>query len=245
MEVKVIAEKIKFNSNGQRVEGTLIMPEKISGRVGGVIFFHGMTSNEKNYIPIAEKIAELGMVGLTINFRGNGISEGDSDYLKVSDALLDGINAYDFLAQQDFIDKNKIGICGASLGGAIAAGVSAKKEVRSLVLRAPAVYTNELMHFTYSQIMADEKRIFYKKIIDLSDTPAIQSISIFNGNLLVITSEKDSIIPGAITDKYIEGAKLAQRKELYEIKGATHRLLDDLWRNQFINKTVDWFKETL
>jgi esterase/lipase len=99
----------------------------------GVIFFHGLTSNENGYIPFAEKLAEHGIVGLTLSVRGHGESEGDFSILTVNDVIQDGLNAYDFFSKYDFIDPDRIGLLGKSVGGAIVSCVSAQRKVKVII----------------------------------------------------------------------------------------------------------------
>ena len=236
--------KISFLSGGQQIEGTLITPKVMDGKKPGVVFFHGMTSSEDGYIPIAEKLAESGIVGMTLSIRGHGNSEGNFDDITVADGAEDGLNAYDFFARYDFIDKNRIGLCGASLGAVISTMVVKQRAVQSLVLRVPATYTDEMMGMTYREIMLDEEKIF-SKISNIAETPAIRAISEFTGSVLIITSEKDVVIPVIIPREYFLKAQKAKRKQQIEIPGATHNLTDNVWRQQFIDETVKWFVETL
>lgn len=237
-------EKVRFQSAGQRIDGTLVTPSQLRNQAPGVVFFHGMTSSEKNYIPIAERLAAKGIVGMTLSIRGHGSSEGEFDTLTVNDAVADGLAAYDFFSRYDFIDKKRIGLCGASVGAAVAALVSAECDVQSLVLRVPATYTEKMMRMTYKQIMSDEGQIF-QKITNISDTPALRAINQFRGNLMIVTSEHDAVIPVTIPTHYLLSAKNTVKKKMIEISNATHNLAKDEWRQQFIEETVKWFIETL
>lgn len=237
-------KKIRFTSGGEQIEGTLITPVKIKEKNPGVIFFHGMTSSEKSYLPIAQRISEHGIIGMTLNIRGHGTSEGNFALLTINDAITDGLNAYDFFARYNFIDHSRIGICGGSVGGAIATILASQREVQSLVLRAPSTYTEEMMKMTYKQIMADEDKLF-QIITSISATPAVRAISKFEGNLLVVTSEKDTIVPVAIPMQYLLDARNAKKKNVVMIPDATHYLSQQKWRNQFIDSAVAWFIATL
>lgn len=239
-----MTKKVSFLSGGQKVEGTLVTPKVMDGKKPGVVFFHGMTSSEDRYIPIAEKLAESGIVGMTLSIRGHGNSEGSFDDLTVADGVEDGLNAYDFFVRYDFIDKNRIGLCGASVGATISSMVAEQRAVQSLVLRVPATYTDEMMRMTYREIMIDEEKIF-SKISNIPETPAIRAISRFIGSVLIITSEKDVVIPTIIPRQYFLEAQKAKRKQQVEIPRATHNLTDNVWRQQFIDETVKWFVETL
>lgn len=237
-------EKVAFLSDGQEVRGTLVAPEVIDGQKPGVIFFHGMTSSERGYIPIAEELAKNGIVGLALSIRGHGSSEGNFDNLTIDDAVEDGLSAYDFFARLDYVDKNRIGLCGASVGAAISSIVSEQRKVSSLVLRAPATYTDEMMRMTFEEIMTEEGQIF-SRISNIEDTPALKAIARFEGSVLVVTSEKDVIIPLSIPTAYFKRAQRTKKRERFEISQATHNLSNGLWRQQFINETIKWFIETL
>lgn len=237
-------KKISFISAKQTINGTLITPQHLIKKVSGVIFFHGMTSSEKNYIPIAQRLSEYNIAGLTLNMRGHGTSEGSFDELTVNDAVDDGVNAYDFLTQYNFIDKERIGICGASVGAAIASLVTSKRNVKSLALRVPATYTNEMMNMTFNSLMNKEGKIF-NQMQNPTQTPALKAIKKFKGSLLVIVSGNDSIIPISITSQFLLNAKHAFKRELAIIKDATHNLAEDKWKEEFRKLTVDWFTKTL
>jgi uncharacterized protein len=129
-------------------------------------------------------------------------------------------------------------------GAAIVSLVCAKREVQSLALRVPATYTTDIMGMTFEAIMAQKKQIS-QKISDINDTPAPRAISEFRGNRLVITSENDKIIPVTIPTQYLLEAKKAMCKEASVIKGATHNLSEQTWKDAFINEVVKWFIDTL
>lgn len=237
-------QKITFLSEGQKMEGTIIMPDKMEGKIPAVIFFHGMTSSEKNYIPIAEKLAEHGICGMTLSIRGHGNSEGEFDKLTINDAVQDGLSAYDFLTKYNFVDKNRIGLCGSSVGAAIVSMVSEQRKVKSLVLRVPATYPEQMMNMTYKQIMLEEDK-FFKKVNNVKDTPALKAISQFKGSLLVVISEKDTIIPNWIPKEYLENAQKASIKKEIIMRDATHNLKEDKWRKEFTDQVLKWFTSTL
>ncbi len=239
-----LADKISLKSEGQNIDGHLFIPTHGKAPYPAVLFLHGSTSSEKNYIPIAEKLADLGIAAMTINLRGHGTSEGNFDSLTVEDSVKDGLAALETLVRNPIIDKNRLGICGASLGAAIAAlMVEENNNIKSLVLRVPATYTTEMLKMKYPDIMSDEERIF--KEMAVHDTPPIKAMRNFRGSLLVITSQNDDIIPPKVSLAFLSAAAHANKKELKEIPEATHQLTNDKWRAQFREWTLDWFQRTL
>ncbi len=237
-------KKIFFYVKNQKITGTLVTPKVPKQLNPGVIFFHGMTSSEKGYIEIANKLSNFGIVSLTISIRGHGKSEGDFNQLTVEDALVDGLKTYDKFTSFKFIDKSRIGIAGTSVGAAIASIIASYHPIKSLVLRVPATYTKDMMESTFREIMDQESKLF-NKINNLSDTPAIRAIKKFKGSLLIIPSENDSIIPIQIPKTYYSSAIKARKKEIVFIEKATHNLTNSEWREKYISLLVDWFLITL
>ena len=113
-------KRINFLVNGQKIKGTLIFPKKVKFDNPAVLFIHGWTSNETGYIPRAQVVAKHGAICLIFNLRGHGESGGSLEEFSRKDHLKDVIAAYDFLTAQKNVNKNKIGVCGASYGGYLA-----------------------------------------------------------------------------------------------------------------------------
>ena len=242
--MKIEKKKISFLSEKQKIDGTLVKPIIVRNKIPGVIFFHGMTSSEKGYVPIAERLAKKGIYAMTLSIRGHGNSEGDFKKLKVPNGVQDGLNAYDFFSKHNFIDENRIGLCCSSVGAVIVCIVSKQKKVRSLILKAPAIYTKKMMTMTYDQTMLRED-IMFKEIRNATDTPAMKAISQFKGSLLAILSEKDGIIPTKMQEQYLVNAKKATRKKKIVIKDADHPLTKKKWKDEFIIEMQKWFISTL
>lgn len=237
-------ESVSFLSEGQRIDGTLTLPEKRAFKIPGVIFFPGMTSNQDGYISRAQRLAENGIAGLALSLRGHGTSEGNFNTLTIHDMVKDGLAAYDFLIEQEGIDPERIGICGTSVGADIACIVSKERPVQSLLLRAPALYSDQMMNMTFAQTMAAEDRLF-NDLENLEHTPPLKAISIFEGSLLIVVSGNDLIVPARIPQAYFSHAAKTSKKEIVTIKGADHALQEENLRNIFVEKMVTWFSETL
>src|SRR5258708_29797206 len=107
-------KKISFPSNGQTVTGTLHFPEKLKENSQAVLFIHGWTSDESGYYPRAKALTNLGAICLTINLRGHGTSSGKLEDYSRKDHLDDVLAAHDFLADQEFVNRNDVSIVGAS-----------------------------------------------------------------------------------------------------------------------------------
>jgi hypothetical protein len=240
----MIKERINFSVDNETVRGTLFRNEKLEGQVPGVILAHGMTSNEINYGPLAEDLANNDIIGMTINLRAHGDSDGDFSKMTVAAAVNDLLVAYDYLVSTGLVDPKRIGLSGTSVSAVLVALAARKRDVKSIVMRVPAVYTEEMMHYSFEQTMLNEADMF-GKITNPEDTPAVEAIANFEGKLLVILSENDQILSARLTESYFKEATAASKRQIAIIPDATHNLSNPEWRTQYKDLLVNWFVKTL
>lgn len=237
-------EKFSIEVQGQRVDGTLSIPNNRK-KNPGVIFFHGSGSSEKRYVGMAEQLMGNGIASLAFSMRGHGgTSEGTLNSVTAKDNILDAIAVYDFFVKQEGVDPERIGICGSSYGAVIGVALSEEHNIKSIVLRAPAIYTDEMMETKLDSILADEKHIF-NALSNIKHTSIVRAISKFKGDLLIIASENDELIPVSIPQTLFKEASLAKIKKLKIMKNAPHALVDPKQGQEFTDILTKWFKETL
>lgn len=239
-------KKISFEVNKQKINGTLVYPEIIKANSPGILLIHGWQSNEKGYIPRAQALANLGYICLTFNLRGHGNSEGEINKLSRCDHLDDAIAAYDFLISQKEVDKNKIGVIGSSYGGYMASLLASKRKIISLVLRAPAIYTDSTYKSPYKKININDLINFRQQKLAKENNSALKSLSQYTRDLLLIESEKDEVIPRQTIENYLKSVSPQANFQHQVIKGANHdlgkRTKNTKWLNEFIRILEDWFK---
>ncbi len=237
-------EKIHLRNGRQSIEGTLVLPNARREIGAAAILVHGLGSSRKGYVEIAQRLASNGVAALAIDLRGHGQHEGNLSKLGLDDAVYDGLLAHNYLIQAGIADRERVGFAGASLGGLVAALVSSEVEVSSLVLRAPATYTEKIRkEMTFQDILNTQGHLFHE-IEDIASTCGILAIRKFGGSLLVIVSGKDEIIPRRICDSYFENANAAKLRKMVVIDGAKHAL-EPQYRETFIGSTVESFAKTL
>jgi len=219
----------------RRIIGRLFEPE-LSGNVAtvqrdraGLLFVHGLDSSQDGYARRAEAASsELGLTCLTFDLGGHGRSTGDRNRLSRSDHLQDLEAAYDRLRSAMGIDPARIGVCGASYGAYLSCLLIGTRQVRRLLLRAPALY-----HDTDVQISPD------KRDEPFSDSIALRNLHAFDGETLVLESGADEII----SHSAIETCLAASRKPVHHIiEDARHALYREEWNTAFIREILAWFK---
>lgn len=236
-------KKVSIGVNGQKIKGMLIFPPNLKSKNPAVLLIHGWASSETSHIPRAQAIANLGYVCLTFNLRGHGESDGKLDEFSRKDHLQDIIASYDFLAGQLEVDKEKISVCGSSYGGYLATLLSAKRNVKTLVLRGPSLYKDKDFTIPTAEIIKDNPQVFQQTNLNSTNNRALYALSVFKGSVLIIESEKDDIVPAKTIKNYL----LAAHSTLLThkiIKNADHRLSKEEWQREYISLLVKWFNET-
>lgn len=177
------------NSLNYRLTGRLELPKKGEPPFPVVIFAHGFDSSKDSPrgLVIAERVREKGLATFLFDFTGHGDSEGTKAESTLSQQLDDLKAAVNFITTVSNIDKNLIGLTGASSGALVAANLAlVDKRIKALLLRAPR--TDDLIK------EASKFRLPTKIIQGELDPLLFQTTQFFQA----IQCEKElNIVPGA------------------------------------------------
>lgn len=236
---------ISFESEGQKVAGSLFSPEKSNAKNPGVLIMHGWQGNRASYVEVAEKFAAMGLSCLSFDFRGHGESAGDIDILSRKNFLNDAIAAYDTLSRVENVDLANISAIGASFGAYMAAILSEKRPLRSLAFRVPADYPDE--GFDQPGIMPSGQAALTEwrsHVRNYEGSEALRGIHQFKGDLLIIESEKDAMVPHETIQSYMDAAPERKRVSHILMKDAPHSLgkLPKL-KAEYEQDMLKWFSE--
>jgi pimeloyl-ACP methyl ester carboxylesterase len=117
-------ERVSFVSNGFKLAGLLhLPPNRPSGtRLPAFVLLHGFGGSKDGAQGerAASALTEWGYVVLRIDFRGCGESEGERGRVICLEQVTDTLAAISYLQGRAEIDPKRIGLCGASLGAAVA-----------------------------------------------------------------------------------------------------------------------------
>ena len=114
--------QVCFDSAGIALRGTLHAPGNSAVKRPGIVTCHGFGggSNGAGHPELGRALEQAGYVVLRFDFRGCGASGGERGRGICLEEVEDLRNAITFLQAQDAVDREKIGVIGASLGGAVA-----------------------------------------------------------------------------------------------------------------------------
>lgn len=142
--------EISYQVDGQKVVGTLTMPEKAKN-VPVVLMLHGYTANRNesasSFVPeglfgrMAHELEKQGIASLRIDMRGSGKSEGTFANITVESEIADALAGIEYLSHLENIDASSISVMGLSLGGIVTTATAGKSvhPIRSVVLWNPGI----------------------------------------------------------------------------------------------------------
>jgi dienelactone hydrolase len=150
----VRTERVTFNSNGEKLVGTLYLPSDVSAArmaPGVVVTGAWMTIKEQMPAVYARELAERGYVALAFDFRGWGESTGKVRVMEDPRMKIDDIKAaVRFLDARAETAPNEIGglgIC-ASAGYMVTAAAESR-DIKSVALVAPWLHDRAIVNQVY------------------------------------------------------------------------------------------------
>jgi uncharacterized protein len=226
--------EIAIDSGGRLLAARRFEPP---GRPSGaaILFIHGAGSDQSGYRSRAEAASKrLGVSCLTFDLGGDGESEGNAKALSPHEHLQDCLAAFDALLGDEAIHPDRVGVCGASYGGFLASLLTARRSVRSLLLRAPGLYPDRDL---------DRAREAVRSSVQSPDTSeALRALLVFDAPVFILESEHDETIGHDVIEAYLRACKRPRHALL---PGAGHQLTDPTSRTAYIAAIVEWFGETL
>lgn len=140
-QVRTVVLKIK-TPEGVKLHCELDLPPSAERGAAypAVIFAHGMESHggSSRSMPISQRLARRGVIGVRPDFTGHGFSEGATEDCTEDRMLSDLSAVYDRVRQVNEISSHCIGVNGSGAGGMTALRfAAAHPELQALVIRGP------------------------------------------------------------------------------------------------------------
>lgn len=197
----------------------------------GVLFLHGWESSKRSYVRRGEAVdADCGAECLAFDLAGHGENAAaPADSFSPRQHLEEALAAYDELAARERVDPERIGVCGASYGGYLAALLVAERPIASLLVRAPALYPDAAF-----ELPPLARRT---ELVATADARPLRNLAAFAGPVLVVESEFDEVIPHAVVAAYV-ASRPGIRHET--IAGAAHAMSEPAWNEEFLRLILEW-----
>jgi uncharacterized protein len=228
----------------QHIEGTLLVPAERRERTPGVLFVHGWGGNREQYLARARTVAALGCACLTFDLRGHQATQSQHETVTREDSLHDVVAAYDVLARVGHVDTARMALVGSSYGAYIGALATALRPVHWLALRAPALYKDTDWELPKRKLHLDPDFGSYRRRAHRAvDNRALEACARFEGDVLVVESEHDSIVPHPVIANYLSAFANARSLTYRVIEGADHGLTHGSCKQAYTDLLVTWMKE--
>jgi alpha-beta hydrolase superfamily lysophospholipase len=233
-------ETIEIEVEKERIEGTVIAPAK---RLPGVLFVHGWGGSQEQYHARAREIAELGCVCLAFDLRGHGGTKEQQETVTREDNLQDVVAAYDRLVAHPMVEKEAVAVIGSSYGGYLATILSTMRPVHWLGLRVPALYKDEDWALPKVELRKYGLAAFRRGPVSPRQNRALAACATFAGDVLIIESEHDDIIPHPVIANYLSAFQKPHSLTYRVIQEADHRLSKEAWQQTYTALLVAWISE--
>jgi dienelactone hydrolase len=234
------ANPIDIAVDGKHIAGTLVGPDTL---VPGVVLVHGWDGSQEQYIARAHEIAAMGCICLTFDLRGHVRHQADRDQVTREDNLRDLLAAYDVLVGHPSVDPGAVAIVGSSYGGYLAAIASSLRQVRWLGLRVPALYEDADWDKPKSALDRERLQAYRRRELDPQDNRALAACANFRGDVLIVESEHDDLVPHPTIQNYKKAFVEAQSVTYRVIAGADHALSQKDWQQNYTSLLVHWMSE--
>ena len=234
------ANTIDIAVDGKHIAGTLVGPDTL---VPGVLLVHGWDGSQDQYIARAHEIAAMGCICLTFDLRGHVRHQADRDKVSREDNLRDLLAAYDVLVGHPSVDPRAIAIVGSSYGGYLAAIASSLRPVRWLGLRVPALYEDADWGKPKNGLDRERLMAYRRSELPPDANRALAACAKFRGDVLIVESEHDDLVPHAVIQNYQKAFGKAQSVTYRVIAGADHALSEKAWQQNYTSLLVRWMEE--
>lgn len=252
---------VEFENRRHRLlRGMIHRPESRTRgrRFAGVVFFHGFTGDRMEshwiFIKCARALAKAGIASLRFDFGGSGESEGDFREVTLRSEINDAVDSVAYFRRQKEIDPARVGLCGLSLGGCIAACIAHRVQAKAAVLWSAVAHPAVLREIAATLATPlpgrsdlweyDAREVSRRFLDDAAKIDAAQLLGRFEGPTLIVHPGRDAHVPVSHAEDLFRASR-ATAKQQVVIAGADHTFTSLAWEREVIERTVAWFHDHL
>ena len=217
------------------------------------IFCHGFGANMYHLEAYARKVATMGVAGCVFDFRGGGVvieSDGEMTDMSVMTEADDLEEVMDELSSWPEIDGSRIGLAGASQGGAVIAVAAARntQRVKRLLHFYPGLHLAQVYHERFgSKENVPETFDHFPEIavssryaLDMWDYDFDEAMRSFPGPVLLIQGTEDTLVPPSVSE---HAQQTYPDARLVMVEGAGHSFVGR--RKEIMPLVEEFFGEGL
>lgn len=222
------------NKKGLKLAAVVHKPDG-EGKFPGVIVLHGFggRKDDPHIRVLCEDLAKASFAAIRFETAGMGESEGSAEEFLLSNYYNDVDVIFEYFSQLDFVDTNRIGLAGHSLGAVLTLLYAAKNiGIKALCAISPAVKFSNV-HLDTTMEEWKEKGFYSKKkpngeivhipyafVEDADKAEVLELVRSLIQPKLIIVGTADEVVDPQETQEIYEHA--AEPKELVEMEGLGH-----------------------
>ncbi|RCS25123.1 alpha/beta fold hydrolase [Phyllobacterium salinisoli] len=233
-------KQVSIGVDREEILGTFALPKT---GTPGILFLHGWAGSQKRDMERAQHMAALGCICFTFDMRGHAGTLSRVETVTRGDNLSDVLAAYDVLASHPSVDPAAIAVVGSSYGGYLASILTSLRPVRWLALRAPALYRDQNWDVPKASLDRADLVRYRSSLIPTDENRALRNCRSFQGDVLIISSEKDEIIPSTVIASYRAAFLYAHSITSRVIGGADHALTSAECQRAYDCLLLRWLRE--
>lgn len=246
------------NRSGRRLRGMIHQPgESPVGKAAGVVLLHGFTGDRMEshwlFVKCSRALERAGIASLRFDFFGSGESEGEFREASIESEIADAEDAVDYFRREGAVDRDRLGLLGLSLGGAIAALIAERVRARALVLWSSVARLPHLRSLADAllQPLPGSSTHEYAghevshRFLEAADRlNPVGSVARFTHPTLIVHPERDEHLDLSHPEDYFRASGAAVKEKVI-IAGADHTFTSLAWEREVIARAVEWFQQHL
>jgi pimeloyl-ACP methyl ester carboxylesterase len=236
------SERIEIIIDDEHIAGTFLSPQS---KVPGILFVHGWGGSQERDLDRARGIAGLGCVCLTFDLRGHERGSERQKTVTRDENLRDIISAYDTLVQHPAIDTNAIAVVGTSYGAYLSTILTTLRPVKWLSLRVPSLYRDAEWTVPKRQLNREDLAVYRGAPVTPEENRALAACAAFTGDVLIIESEHDHLVPHATIMSYRAAFRNSHSLTHRVVDGADHALSEKTCQQAYTSILVGWITEMI
>lgn len=241
---------------GLTLRGMLHQPEtKAPSPI--VILLHGITGTKlephRIFLKTSRTLEAAGIASIRFDFSGHGESDGDFLNMTLTREVEEAKAILSYTKSLSFVDANRVGLLGFSLGGAVASIVAgeAPLEIKSMALWAPAGHAYEDIKKIAESASTDDPEYYHlwgnvwkkSSLNDFKQWEIYRTAAAYQGPVLIMHGSADTSVPLADSERYL--ALYDNSAKMQIVKDANHTFDDVSWEKQVIEASVGFFRKNL
>src|SRR5207302_9870672 len=112
-------------------------------------------------------------------------------------------------------------------------------------LRAPALYRYDDWATPKQQLNRDDLIAYRRLSLGAADNRALEACLRFRGDVLLVESQHDHIVPSSVTANYRTAFANASSLTVRVIEGADHALSEERWQDAYTSMLTRWAREVV